>query len=284
MSDDSKPKVPEEKKPAEKLVDAILPDGGLANITNVLGGTEVDTSLDDLKKEDASTATAPTPSAIPKRPEGDMSNGPQPAPVKAMAPMPTNAPSTIPSLQSNAHFEASAEYSKPPIFGSRIGRMISMGIGLALVVGMVVAIVYFLTSGRSFVFPGFSEKSNQQDNNTVTTTNQGMNAPVNAVSEQASPSSGLTDTDGDGLLDSKEDQIKTDPKKIDTDGDELTDRQEIEIYKTSPLKKDTDADGFSDGAEVRNFYNPNGDGELLNVSQAIDSISNTNTTTNRVTQ
>lgn len=280
MSDDSKPKVPEEKKPAEKLVDAMLPDGGLANITNVLGGTEVDTSLDDLKKEEVNTATAPIPSPIPKRPEGDVMHGPQPT---RSVPLSRDVSQPLPPFQSNAHFEASAEYSKPPIFGSRIGRIISITLGLALFIGMIAAIVYFLTSGRGFVFPGFLEKSSQQDNNTAATTNQATNVLVNATSEQAD-ASGPTDTDGDGLLDSKEDQIKTDPKKIDTDGDELTDRQELEIYKTSPLKKDTDADGFSDGAEVRNFYNPNGDGELLNVSQAIDSIANTNTTTNRVTQ
>lgn len=282
MSDDSKPKVPEEKKPSEKLVDAILPDGGLANITNVLGGTEVDTSLDDLKKEDVSIATAPTPSAIPKRPDGEVRNGPQPATARVMPMATTDTQSTVLPPQPSARFEASAEYSKPPIFGSRIGRMISMGIGLALFIGMVAAIAYFLTSGRGFVFPDFSEKSNQPSGNAVTLTNQGINVPVNATSEQVSVPAELTDTDGDGLLDSKEEQIHTDPKKIDTDGDELTDRQEIEIYKTSPLKKDTDGDGFSDGAEVRHFYNPNGDGELLNVSQAIDSISNT--TTNRVTQ
>jgi hypothetical protein len=59
-----------------------------------------------------------------------------------------------------------------------------------------------------------------------------------------------TDTDGDGLPNSTEAQLGTNPTKADTDGDGLTDGAEVTIYHTNPLKADTDGDGISDGREV----------------------------------
>ena len=71
------------------------------------------------------------------------------------------------------------------------------------------------------------------------------------------------DTDTDGLPDSVEKQIKTDPKKKDTDGDGLTDYQEHCLTGTDPLvrdskqkgvydtKVDLDNDGLSNETEIR---------------------------------
>ena len=110
---------------------------------------------------------------------------------------------------------------------------------------------------------------------------------------------GETDTDGDGLPDNVEKQIKTDPKKTDTDKDGLTDYQEncltgtdpkvfdsiqkgvsdakVDIendglsnekeiqLRTDPKHPDTDRDGLSDGDEVNRYktdpLNPDTDGD-----------------------
>ena len=49
--------------------------------------------------------------------------------------------------------------------------------------------------------------------------------------------------------------------KLDTDGDGLFDDEE-KTYGTDPTKADTDGDSFSDGVEVKNGYNPLGEGKL----------------------
>lgn len=60
----------------------------------------------------------------------------------------------------------------------------------------------------------------------------------------------LPDTDGDGLVDATERQLKTDPANADTDGDGLTDGDEEILAGSSALVADTDGDGFDDGLEV----------------------------------
>lgn len=75
------------------------------------------------------------------------------------------------------------------------------------------------------------------------------------------------DTDGDGLSDGDEVKIyKTNPLKVDTDGDGLTDFDEVMKYKTSPIKPDTDGDGLLDGEEIARRtdpLNPDTDGDGL---------------------
>ena len=58
-----------------------------------------------------------------------------------------------------------------------------------------------------------------------------------------------TDDDNDGLIDTDELTLGTDPLVADTDNDGLTDSEEV-ILTTNPLIIDTDNDGFSDGEEV----------------------------------
>jgi len=50
---------------------------------------------------------------------------------------------------------------------------------------------------------------------------------------------------------------------IDADQDGLSDSDEIAIYKTYPNNPDTDGDGYSDGEEVKNGFNPLGEGKLI---------------------
>ena len=63
------------------------------------------------------------------------------------------------------------------------------------------------------------------------------------------------DTDGDGLSDARELELRTDgipvsPVAPDTDGDQLTDIEEVRLG-TNPNLADTDNDGLEDGAEVQ---------------------------------
>jgi hypothetical protein len=73
------------------------------------------------------------------------------------------------------------------------------------------------------------------------------------------------DEDGDGLSDTEEFQLGTNPQETDTDGDGLFDREEVKFYKTDPVDTDTDDDGYTDGTEVKGGYNPRGEGKLLDV-------------------
>jgi hypothetical protein len=64
------------------------------------------------------------------------------------------------------------------------------------------------------------------------------------------------DSDGDGLKDSEEKKLGTDPDDYDTDGDGLCDGQEVNTYGTDPLVSDTDKGGINDGDEVNRGTNP----------------------------
>ncbi|GAB5465237.1 MAG: hypothetical protein Kapaf2KO_06730 [Candidatus Kapaibacteriales bacterium] len=64
------------------------------------------------------------------------------------------------------------------------------------------------------------------------------------------------DSDGDGLSDLEEAELKTDPNNPDSDGDGLLDGEEVKKYKTNPNDMDTDNGGISDGIEVRNNADP----------------------------
>ncbi len=61
---------------------------------------------------------------------------------------------------------------------------------------------------------------------------------------------GDADFDNDGLTNSKERELGTDPHIADTDGDGLLDGEEVLTYHSNPLKQDTDDDGLDDFKEV----------------------------------
>lgn len=65
------------------------------------------------------------------------------------------------------------------------------------------------------------------------------------------------DTDNDGIDDAREvSETNTDPTLADTDGDGLSDLEEIETHNTDPLLADTDGDGVVDGKEVEMGFDP----------------------------
>lgn len=70
------------------------------------------------------------------------------------------------------------------------------------------------------------------------------------------------DDDRDGLSNTEEVELGTDPHNFDTDNDSLSDVTEVRDLHTDPKKADTDGDGFNDGVEVLHGYNPSGEGSL----------------------
>ncbi|NTU99046.1 hypothetical protein HGA64_03510 [Candidatus Falkowbacteria bacterium] len=78
------------------------------------------------------------------------------------------------------------------------------------------------------------------------------------------------DTDGDGISDSQERAYGTTPFDKDTDQDGLSDYEEIFTYHTNARKLDTDGDGHSDGDEVKNSFNPCGNGKLPTGQDLVD--------------
>ena len=80
-------------------------------------------------------------------------------------------------------------------------------------------------------------------------------ATARAISSQATAQVMATqaaaeDMDGDGLLDSQERELRTNPRNPDSDGDGLTDGQEVNETGTNPLDRDSDDDGILDGDEI----------------------------------
>ncbi|MFA5163587.1 MAG: hypothetical protein WC441_03605 [Patescibacteria group bacterium] len=76
------------------------------------------------------------------------------------------------------------------------------------------------------------------------------------------PDLSTIDSDSDGLNDTQENQLGTNPNLIDSDNDGLSDGEEVNTYQTNPLLSDSDNDGFTDSVEIRGGYNPNGPGKL----------------------
>jgi hypothetical protein len=61
------------------------------------------------------------------------------------------------------------------------------------------------------------------------------------------------DADGDGILNTNETALGTNPRSSDTDNDGLSDPQELYSYDTDPLVYDMDGDSLSDGEEVLSY-------------------------------
>lgn len=88
-------------------------------------------------------------------------------------------------------------------------------------------------------------------------------------------SSEILDSDGDGLSDTKERELRTNRNNSDSDNDGLFDKEEVDIYKTDPLESDTDADGTLDGDEINQVTDPNDPTPgalLLDLQKAIESL------------
>ena len=133
------------------------------------------------------------------------------------------------------------------------GQVSAKGLIPVWVVGLSVILVLFIC------FLAFFPRRGAQEAASATQTA--------AANQTQAAISGQEDTDGDGLINSEEAQIGTDPLNPDTDGDGLGDGEEVKTYRTNPLAPDTDSDGLGDGDEVHNRrtdpLNPDTDADQL---------------------
>ncbi len=104
--------------------------------------------------------------------------------------------------------------------------------------------------GRTFLSGNDTEANALVDVGVVWT--WGAVVPANIIA-----TGGPQDSDGDGLTDSEELELGTDPYEPDTDKDGLTDGQEVKVYMTDPLNPDTDWDGLTDGKDEVFKYGTN---------------------------
>lgn len=133
------------------------------------------------------------------------------------------------------------------------GKLNAKGIIPVWVIGLFIVLTLFVC------FLAFFPRRGAQEAASATQTA--------AANQTQAAISGQEDTDGDGLTNSEEAEIGTDPLNPDTDGDGLGDGEEVKTYHTNPLAPDTDSDGLGDGDEVHNRrtdpLNPDTDGDGL---------------------
>jgi Tol biopolymer transport system component/uncharacterized membrane protein len=106
-----------------------------------------------------------------------------------------------------------------------------------------------------FLVLSFLLFGNQPRTSRATQTSAGVTQTIIA-NQTAAVAAGQEDTDGDGLINQREAEFKTDPNNPDTDADGLLDGEEVFQAKTNPLNPDTDADGLKDGEELIRGTNP----------------------------
>ena len=73
---------------------------------------------------------------------------------------------------------------------------------------------------------------------------------------------GCVDSDGDGLTDSEENKLGTDPEVADTDGDGVSDGEEVDLG-LDPTLADTDGDGYADGDEIAEGSDPDDEDDKI---------------------
>lgn len=74
--------------------------------------------------------------------------------------------------------------------------------------------------------------------------------PTESTSYPTEKTVGFSDLDGDGIANTEERTLGSDPQRTDSDFDGLSDFQEIRQYLSSPILVDSDGDNAWDGEEV----------------------------------
>ena len=141
--------------------------------------------------------------------------------------------------------------------------------GRVLEKGLMPVWLPFVLGAAAIMFCGLLLLFSFQNFPTTTTATQ-----TAAYNQTQAALAGGVDTDGDGLMDTEEGPLGTDPAVADTDGDDLLDGEEVETVLTNPLLADTDGDGLPDGEEVERYQtdprNPDTDADLLNDGDEIE--------------
>ncbi|MBI2633175.1 MAG: hypothetical protein HYW78_02170 [Parcubacteria group bacterium] len=199
------------------------------------------------------TTIIPSAPSVPQSQPAPQPSSPQPTPT----PMPAIAQQPAPTVQS-------AQVTAPPVAapaeekkgGSKIFLLI-----LKIILYIAgVAIVYAATAylDKHFLQKNSDALQNQDQEQNVggAPQEQDISAPsVSQNNESGTAGNQPIDSDGDGLSDTDEARLGTDPLKTDSDGDGLYDKEEVEIYKTNPLSADSDGDGINDKEDVAGQLN-----------------------------
>lgn len=138
---------------------------------------------------------------------------------------------------------------------------------------------WFMFASKAPVMQPVSETNEVSPPTTpsVNTTDSADPLETTPVSQTVTTTTKVMDADQDGLSDERESQLGTNPNNPDTDDDLLTDGDEVLIWKTNPLIRDTDGDGHGDGVEIKNGYNPAGDGRLFPVAPSTTATTSSST-------
>lgn len=164
--------------------------------------------------------------------------------AKVDPPPPPNTPAPVEPLQELPEMEEDGGRKK-----------------IFVILGAIVALGVILTGG----WFAYSQWQASRQEPVPPLVNEPINLPVNnqPIVPTTTPPETDNDYDRDGLTNSEEEQLRTDPYNVDTDMDGLYDRDEVKVWHTDPLNPDSDNDSYLDGDEVASGYNPQGPGKLL---------------------
>ncbi|MFA6198603.1 MAG: hypothetical protein WC734_05670 [Patescibacteria group bacterium] len=168
-----------------------------------------------------------------------------------------------------------APYHDSPLPPVRSGGSRNRTIYLTIIVIVVVLVVGSI-AGLAWWKNRSQTSANASNRNTNQLVNQNANSSIVNVSNQNANATIIpnvnestnapADSDRDGLSDTEEASLGTNPQLSDTDGDGLSDLREVRIYHSDPLVSDSDGNGVSDGDEVSAGDNPTGSGSLFDIS------------------
>jgi predicted component of type VI protein secretion system len=141
---------------------------------------------------------------------------------------------------------------------------------LAIFLCVIAALLFVFQRERLGALPPATESDIESIAMTSTAAISGSATSAVIVTSSAATAAAATaaiigDRDNDGLSDTQEGIIGTDPDNPDTDSDGLLDGEEVLTWGTEPLIRDTDTDILLDGDEVHTYgtnpTNPDTDGD-----------------------
>ena len=177
--------------------------------------------------------------------------------AKVVAPQfPPTVAASPPTSDPQASNIGAVASSATPAKGHKLWSIIGIGVGLCMIIAAFLLIIRTAIGNGPLSIISVSLTSDtptatytQPTKLTLTETSIAPDISTLTITP------GEIDTDNDGLPDSNEVEIGTDPINPDTDDDNLYDGDEI-ILGTDPLNPDSDGDQLVDGVEARACPNP----------------------------